>query len=504
MKLKEEFVRSSKEFVYEMYLSLVYDPKDYEKITRSKMLDAIIEEYSQPGYLYYICTERELQFLKWMKTRKKKPTVSEYEKYQWEIGELNKKCILSNSTYEIFEEQRKNVEDALSYYKKNEQEKRINDQLVIFIISNVKTNVQMLTKALTNLVNSLFNLDDEGINMLLGHPLIHFYCGFYEEYFEFSNNKEEIIFYREYYDFIDDVVELRKQFGIAGSKKCNLLDNLYIFYYGFPLQNKTVKKMYDMVKKEPYDDLIFLIIDEMRVLNDRKNLDKLFPDSRKRKIVNDALDEMPCAVMNGFTPKEYLKQKERELILNLKFDKIPQNNAHLCKKAADQFYKLYFALLEYTNKKYQIVPGLKRIYKQEGLDATQLSSINDYLWQHKNIIDEFICDNEYHFNEEELETINGFKTAITSDHFIVVGFEREYTKILSKDGKIYMVKGIRADFDKIIDPESIPLVIQTTLLMYQGYIIFNSFFSSMNVTFGNDIKGAILNDYNNGIKYYHL
>lgn len=68
-----------------------------------------------------------------------------------------------------------------------------------------------------------------------------------------------------------------------------------------------------------------------------------------------------------------------------------------------------------------------------------------------------------------------FENAVPSDYFVIVGFEREYTKILSDDGKLYMVKGVRADFDKIINSSDIPIIISKILLMFKKNIIFKSF-----------------------------
>ena len=186
------------------------------------------------------------------------------------------------------------------------------------------------------------------------------------------------------------------------------------------------------------------------------------------------------------------------------FSYIPQNNAHLCKNAADHYYKLYFALLDYINIKYKIHPEIKKIYKQEGLDVNKLNDIDKYLWKHKNIIDDFIKDNNYKFTEKELSEINEFKNAVTSDYFVIVGFDREYTKILSDDGKLYMVKGIRSDFDKIMNPKELPKIISTTLLMFNGNIVFKSFFGKIDIVFGNDVKKDIVDKMKCAIVHYHL
>ena len=62
MKLKDEYLKLSKETLYETYLRIVYKVKDYDNITRNKMIEEIIKEYGQKEYLYHICTERELDF----------------------------------------------------------------------------------------------------------------------------------------------------------------------------------------------------------------------------------------------------------------------------------------------------------------------------------------------------------------------------------------------------------------------------------------------------------
>lgn len=122
MKLKDEFKSLPKDIVYDIYLSLVYSPKDYDKITKVKMLDEIIRQYDNNSYLYDICTEKELKFLKYIKN--KKVNADDIQKYDWEINELNKKCIFSNITYDVYEEQINNVKSSLEYYKDHPSQKK--------------------------------------------------------------------------------------------------------------------------------------------------------------------------------------------------------------------------------------------------------------------------------------------------------------------------------------------------------------------------------------------
>ena len=213
MKIKNEFLNLPKELLYETYLKIVYNPEEYDKITRSKMIEEIIKEYKQENYLYHICTTKELDFLKNM--RNKQLSMEDMQKYEWEIKTLNDKCIFSRITFEVFEEQKQNVEDALKTYEQND--KKNLENLLLFMISKVKTNAVMLTKTLSSIVESISSIDEEEINAIMGSPLFHYYCEFSYEYFDFSGKEEEIVSYRDYYDILDEIKEARKIYGTAGS-----------------------------------------------------------------------------------------------------------------------------------------------------------------------------------------------------------------------------------------------------------------------------------------------
>ena len=148
-----------------------------------------------------------------------------------------------------------------------------------------------------------------------------------------------------------------------------------------------------------------------------------------------------------------------------------QVNAHLSNEDADEFFDIYFALLEYTNNKYNI-NDLKKIYKKLHLDQEKVLEISDYMFDHPNIIDEFIKENPYNFSEEEINVTKDFKKHVKSNFLMIVGFDKDYTKILAEDGKLYMVKGLRSNIDEVVSRELIPTLISTTLIMFKGTIYF--------------------------------
>lgn len=500
MKIKEGLKNYSKWMVYEIYERIVYNSKDYEKVSKNKMIESILKEYNQEGYLYFICTDKELEYLK--KFHKKKPTLKQCIEYGDEMENLKNKCIISRMDNQVFEEQKENVEAALKMMNKRSDQSF--DKVAIYAISILKIHANMLEKTFRSIILSMFHFNEEQLNALYSNPLFHYYCGSYYEWMESFNTEEEFMFYRDYYDLIDIIDDQRKIYGMAGVRTCDIRDNFDIFYYGFPIRNEKVKKMYDHFHGDIIGNHLLEMIERIRLLNNLDIMENIFKEE-DISIIKEGLDESPCAIMNGFTPREYRERKEEEQELDVKFTSIPQNNAHIHKDLQDLYYKLYFALLEYTNNKYKIREDIKKIYKQEGLDANKLKDIDEVLWEKKEIIiNQFIEENLYHFNKDELNDIKGFKRSIRSDQFVIVGFEKEYTKILSlKEGKIYMVKGIRGDIQKIVRGD-LPIIITTTLLMFKDKIIYNGFFSEINLRFGNELKKEIIKEMKSAMTYYHI
>lgn len=137
-----------------------------------------------------------------------------------------------------------------------------------------------------------------------------------------------------------------------------------------------------------------------------------------------------------------IKHKRLKIVANYKHNEeyIKQKNANLSKKDIKLFYKLYFGVLEFTNRKYHVVPGLK-IYEAKKLDPRILVGVINEFWSKKDsILLEFAFANPFKFNDEEMKMVRDFRKCIR-DLFIIVKYEEDYTMFLSKDN-LYMVKGI--------------------------------------------------------------
>ena len=77
------------------------------------------------------------------------------------------------------------------------------------------------------------------------------------------------------------------------------------------------------------------------------------------------------------------------------------------------FYKLYSALLGYVNRKLGIVPGqFSDSSEYTSLPPQTRGKVRDPLYEHRELIDQFVAENPAGLSPEELETVVGWKHAL--------------------------------------------------------------------------------------------
>lgn len=495
MDLISSRIRFDKETIYDRYLRIVYNNKDYESVTRKEMLKEIIETYHLTDFMYYICTSRERDFICQFYGK----TISEKEikKYYWEMVQLNDKLIFNLENLSFYEDYDDVIPLLISYTKKNKQE---DFPLSMFIVSMVRINGELLTKALEPICMQVYKIGEQGFNAFLGNPLVHYFCSFDIE--EVNGQECEFIYFRDYEDDIYLLRDSRKKLGVAGSVPFEKQLFIDFYYYGLNYSNPKVKKMYDKVNSLYINKVLLSLIDRCRVLG--IPFDFNIDDEELSNCINDALLEIPCAAMNGLTPKQRNDAIVEKEDLKKYFVSVPQNNAHVHKSIAKMYYYCYFALLEFVNNKYHITDKIKEIFKQNSINPSDINDIDRYLWEHIEVIDEFISENPYKFTLEELNYVKQFKTVLKQDSFIFIGTDREFAKFLSDDGKIYMVKGLNSDLDDVLDVSKAPALINTHLLMFEGFIIYSGIINTMNIDLGNNFILTVVNDLKNAINYYHF
>lgn len=526
MNIKEFLTEKDKEMVFELYTRIIEDFKDYEKISKKKMIEEIIKEFSKDDVIEDLCSLKELEFLELLSSGKYEKLKNEekdkiIDKYDFQIFSLiQKNLIYFDDTFHIYSDIKDYVKNTLKTYDKKVCEN--SDNLNAFLIGMVKTYGNILEDVLVNLASDLYHLDK---NVIL--TFMEYNKNFNFNVYKYSENipslKEDktVLIYQDYYELKDELDERRKEFDSVGMVAFDPLNYISLYDNYFNINNKKIKKFVDEFNKNDLlNPLLIASIDLHRLMNlDRENFEELLKSELLEvynsdkvnyliKLMNEAMDEMPSGVLNGSTLNEYKKHQKDKV--NQEVEKLKENlvqvDAKLSEDDTELFYKLYFGLLDYVNKKNNIKPNFK-IYKAKKLNPRDVYQVVDTLWKQRNIIDEFVKVNPYKFNDEELEIVKGFKNA-KRDIFFVYKFLEDYTVFASTKG-FYMVKGLTGNLDVIISRDDLPYPTMTTLLEFKGNIVYDGLLGDLLDSYGINmdkvsLKKLLDKEYENGIKQYHL
>lgn len=500
-----------KGFVFDLYSRIYPDFKNYDKITKKKMIEKIREFYSNYNNIIDICTYREIKFLKMVANGEND---FDYEKYKFEINTLRDKMLI-NYKYCFYEELEGTIREALDKVKMSEVKKKT--ELNEFLVGFYKVMGNFLIYPLIDITSSLLNIDDRVVfDHVFNNKLFNYYVMIYDEYMKAYDKEVPIGLYNGYFHYEEELDEARKEYAIGGTQTFDLGEYINIFYDDFNFDNKIVKKFYNELNKLPFYSghtlgaiRIYALLnrdrepikEHMKSVPNLKgiNLDNIF------ELMDQAMDEMPSGALNGMCPREYKEKlkEQAEYEFKREIEYTGQKDACLGDDVAKGFYNLYFSLLEYVNNKYHVNTSVKKIYKQEQLDPNQLMPIIEYLFEDKEkIIDAYLKDNPHNFDSEDLEKVNKFKQGIRG-MFTIAKYEEDYTALLSSD-RVYMIKGLNSNIDEVIPYHDIPCIVTTSLFPYDGVIVYDGLLSTYPISMGTSFVKIVEKEYNEDMKYYHL
>lgn len=522
MKMFDQIIHYRKDGIYETYTRIVDKFKDYEKISKSKMLEAIYKVYSDYNNIIEICTTKELKYLKMIldkgKNSKKDINLNDV-KYSWERGELITKFLLiydyhSNSCY-IPEEIINNIQDALKNVNWKTQKNM--DNLNEILVGYFETQGSALLHPTSTIISSITGINSaEIVKHMLYNKLFNYYVFLTTKYYN-SLGEVTLGICQRFYALLDELDEERRKQGLAGEITVDIEEYRTLFYYNFNINKPIIKKFITELKKLPffYDDALNLIREYSLLNKERDSLKeeiasvpvlKNYDLTEIFNLMDKAMDEMPSGALNGFTPNEAKKIITDEIISQKKRQEkyVKQKEAHISKKDAKLFYKIYFDLLDFTNKKYKIKPKLI-INPIIGVNPNDIIDIVEKFWNNKEtIVLEFCLGNSKKYTKEELKIAERFKDGIR-DMFVIIKYEKEYTALMSMNTKkVYMIKGLNDNIDNTISNSNLPYLVQTTIIPFKNILTYDGLLSSPQIKIGNNIHKSIEREYDKAIKNYHL
>ena len=505
-----------KEYVHEQYSRIVEHFKNYDKITKKKMLESVYKVYNDFNNIIDICTTRELKFLKMLFNKNSSLKELLSDKYEWERKMLANKFLIQYDYDQVFipDEIFDKVKVALENVDWGVAKK--SDDLNEILVSYCKMQASALLDNVCSFASYVTGINESLIwKHMLYNKLFNYYVLIHTENFESIGDNIPIALYQDYYYIQEELDEERKKQGLSESLPIDLRMYKTLFYNDFDINNKKIKKLLVEIKKLPF--FWFLALDTIRefaVLNvDRTPLKKSIENVPALKnydltdffkVLDEAMDEMPSGALNGFTPNQAkqlkIESEKRKYEKEVKY--IKQQGACLSKQDAKLFYKIYFGLLEFTNNKYKINPKLK-IYNKLGLNPYGLKDIVEKFWENRDaIVLEFCMVNPYKFDKEELSITSEFRKGFR-DLVIIAKYEREYTAVINKD-KTYMIKGLNDNIDNIINYQKLPQPVMTSIVPFKNVLIYDGLLMQLGIEMGSNFEKIVDDEYSKSIKYYHL
>ena len=149
------------------------------------------------------------------------------------------------------------------------------------------------------------------------------------------------------------------------------------------------------------------------------------------------------------------------------------------------FYDLFFKLIDYTNDRYQVVPGLKKALGAEDVNPGAIMPVRDKLWE-SDVIGRIVADNPLGFAGRELSLVAGWSRRVTGD-FLILKHLKKHTVFMG-NGNLYGVIGMVSPLEEIFPSFVLPSYSRTVLLPFEGKIIYDSLLYTYSITYGSGMR----------------
>jgi hypothetical protein len=160
------------------------------------------------------------------------------------------------------------------------------------------------------------------------------------------------------------------------------------------------------------------------------------------------------------------------------------------------FYKLYPALMFFTNQKLKVVDKMASEFEEYLAVPGELRlEVRDALLVHRELIDQFVQENSAKLGSDELAIVSSWKQAVVGT-FYILRYLKSYTIFLDdrKPPKAYGVVAISDPLDELLGPV-LPVLTPAVLLPFKDKIIYDGLLSPYRVVFGPGIRRSVKESY---------
>ncbi len=151
------------------------------------------------------------------------------------------------------------------------------------------------------------------------------------------------------------------------------------------------------------------------------------------------------------------------------------------------FLKLMRSLQHFVNQKLGIVSGVTTVEKYSSLPIRKKLAVRNALYEHPELIDEYVRENPQGYSDDELEIVKGWKQ-FRQGAFFIERLLKKYA-IFIQGNKVYGVVALQDPFEEILP--YVPYYVKTVLLPFKKKIVYDGILEGHNVYFGRGAKQAL-------------
>lgn len=178
-----------------------------------------------------------------------------------------------------------------------------------------------------------------------------------------------------------------------------------------------------------------------------------------------------------------------------------EKKAQLSFKECRLFYETWFGLMNFVNERKRVIKVKIKPEYPNSVSDIMIFKVREVLWKKPELIDEYISETE--LPQEKIDILKLWRTNHKKEMFIVMEYQPEYAVALASNENgediLYGIKGISNSLESTLQ-RRLPIQIETILLPFKGKIIYDSFMSSMPLSYGEGAKALFREMFNKAIK----
>ncbi|NTW98248.1 MAG: hypothetical protein HGB28_06845, partial [Oscillochloris sp.] len=167
----------------------------------------------------------------------------------------------------------------------------------------------------------------------------------------------------------------------------------------------------------------------------------------------------------------------------------------LTPRGVQRFYTIWFPLLHFVSRRTGLVPHFPSTYGEGSVSPGDAATLRDRLWADDALRAAFVAENPVGLGADDLALVKSWDARVGGS-FYVFRQLKKHAIFLPERGepRAYAVLGLASSIEEVV-PMPPPCLVETTLLPFEGKIIYDSLLRSFNVSFGSGIRGSLNETY---------